>query len=484
VREARPRSDARKEQAKEFRRASHESGEAGRVGDRERSKKLAADARYREMMRTAPTFTIRQLREIGDMLAWRTLRNRMTIRLMANKHASGDLPAKDEYLETLKDAAGEADNLRSYPLFTDATNLLRHGDVLYIPWDGSRIVRIEELKGRSGGERGRRERQERSLKEPDALLTGTGYFAGGRYHLAVWPPDACVDATRGTLLDGGCVRGSVNVYDAAPLAGIVLYVTAWVFAGEAWVNRTLEQFLQAYERHHRTRVTFRRELPFYNQGWKFLSGTVERGRAWTAPQSEPELEALRQRWLTRRRINFLGPLTSILLVWLLYPRGKVIELAAMLPFVLAVLLAGYFLGPDLRDVWSRRRAWLWREIVLAAVAISIVGVFGVIVAARLPAAELANILPVGVAILLGGYFLWPLLAARWFGRKDPDDELEQDDPLNRSGSEPIGAAAMDGTQRSYPRRLPLVMAAIITIPFVAAIAVVWFSVLTVGPARP
>jgi hypothetical protein len=69
VREARPRSDARKEQAKEFRRASHESGEAGRVGDRERSKKLAADARYREMMRTAPTFTIRQLREIGDMLS-------------------------------------------------------------------------------------------------------------------------------------------------------------------------------------------------------------------------------------------------------------------------------------------------------------------------------------------------------------------------------------------------------------------------------
>ena len=276
---------------------------------------------------------------------------------------------------------------------------------------------------------------------------------------------------------------AVNVYDVAPLAGIVLYVTAWVFAGEAWVNRALETFLGAYERHHRTRVFVRRDHTSYRDGWKFLSGRVERGRAWSAPQNEHELEALRQHWLARRRINFVGPLTSILLVWLLYPRGKVIELAAMLPYVLAILVGGYFLWPDVRDTWSLRRAWLLREIVLASVAISIVAVLGVVVLARLPAADLANILPFGLAVLLGGYFLWPLLPARWFGRRDTDDELDDDGALGQSGVEPI-AAEVDATQLSQPRRLPLLMAAIITIPFVAAIAIVWFSVMRFGPAGP
>lgn len=176
--------DTRKEQAKEFRAASHDSGNAGRLGDRERGKERAADARYHETIRNAATFTIRQLREIGDMLAWKTLHNRMTIRLMASKPAAGDLPPVNDYMATVRDASAQADKLRSYPLFTDITNHLRHGDVLYIPWDGSRIVRMEELKGRSGGDPRRRERQQRSLADLDHLLnTGTGRFAGELYHL-------------------------------------------------------------------------------------------------------------------------------------------------------------------------------------------------------------------------------------------------------------------------------------------------------------
>lgn len=176
--------DTRKEQAKEDRAAMSDSGTAGRLGDRQKSKKRADDARYHETVRNAATFTIRELREIGDMLAWKTLHNRMTIRLMATKPAAGDLPPFDDYMATVKDAAGEADALRSYPLFTDTTNLLRHGDVLYIPWDGSRIVRMEELKGRSGGDPRRRQRQQQALQELDHLLnSGTGVFAGDLYHL-------------------------------------------------------------------------------------------------------------------------------------------------------------------------------------------------------------------------------------------------------------------------------------------------------------
>jgi hypothetical protein len=174
----------RKAQNAEHRRASQESGEAGRRGDRERAKERAKDARHHETVRNAAAFTIRQLREIGDMLAWKTLHNRMTIRLMAQKQASGDLPPFDEYMATVKDAAAESDKLRSYPLFADVTNLLRHGDVLYVPWDGSRIVRMEELKGRSGGDPARRARQERALADLEALLKkGTGVFAGQLYHL-------------------------------------------------------------------------------------------------------------------------------------------------------------------------------------------------------------------------------------------------------------------------------------------------------------
>lgn len=176
--------DTRKEQEKERRRATRESGDAGRKGDKLLAQKLAGDARYHETARNAATFTIRQLREIGDMLAWKTLRNRMAIRLMASKSPSGDLPPRDEYMATVMDAASESDKLRSYPLFTDVTNLLRHCDVLYVPWDSSRIVRMEELKGRSGGDPRRRTRQQQALIDLDRLLKqGTGRFAGKLYHL-------------------------------------------------------------------------------------------------------------------------------------------------------------------------------------------------------------------------------------------------------------------------------------------------------------
>ncbi|MDE3111718.1 MAG: hypothetical protein KGK34_02125 [Chloroflexota bacterium] len=176
--------ETRKDQDKERRRALRESGDAGRQGDAALAQKLARDARYHETVRNAATFTIRQLREIGDMLAWKTLRNRMAIRLMASKSPPGDLPPRDDYLATVRDAASESDKLRSYPLLTDVTNLLRHGDVLYIPWDGSRIVRVEELKGRSGGDPRRHARQLRSLIDLDRLLNqGNGMFDGKLLHL-------------------------------------------------------------------------------------------------------------------------------------------------------------------------------------------------------------------------------------------------------------------------------------------------------------
>lgn len=57
----------RKEQGQEYRRASHESGQAGQRGDHALAKKRADDAWYHETVRLAATFTIRQLREIGDM---------------------------------------------------------------------------------------------------------------------------------------------------------------------------------------------------------------------------------------------------------------------------------------------------------------------------------------------------------------------------------------------------------------------------------
>src|ERR1700694_4780144 len=52
--------NTRKEQAKEYRTATHESGTAGRLRDREKSKARANDARYHETVRNAATFTIRQ----------------------------------------------------------------------------------------------------------------------------------------------------------------------------------------------------------------------------------------------------------------------------------------------------------------------------------------------------------------------------------------------------------------------------------------
>lgn len=138
-------------------------------------------------------------------------------------------------------------------------------------------------------------------------------------------------------------------YDLASLVGLGLYALVWIFAGDRWVSRSLQAFIREYERIHRKRVLYRSDLSSYRNGWKLLTGTVEPGRVWSDPQPEPELEALRQEWLSRRRASFVGLLTTI-----------PIELVnvTILPYALALFLAGYFMWLDMRDARTARRAWL------------------------------------------------------------------------------------------------------------------------------
>lgn len=260
-------------------------------------------------------------------------------------------------------------------------------------------------------------------------------------------------------------------YDVAVLVGLGAYVLVWVFAGEAWVSHGLEDYVNAYERHHRKRVLFRRDLTRYNEGWKFLTGTVEPGRVWSKPQTDPELEAMRQRWLSRRRVNFLGALTTIVLVLVLYPRGRFVEIAVFLPYVLAVVLSGYFMWPDLSAAWKSRRKWFWRELLLATVALALLAAFWIFVLERLPVSELANVLPYALAVVLVGYFLWPFLPRDWFGRKVVDGDADVDAGLDAS-ARPGTFAEVDESEGAAPPRISRqreLLIAVLAIPLLAAI---------------